>query len=280
VLFSTSGAAIKYVSLNAWQVACVRAAVAALTLLVLLPEARRRWTWPAALIGAAHAVTMISFVVANKLTTAASTIFLQSTAPLYILLTAPFLLREKVTRRDLGLAACIGAGLAMILTTTRSAQATAPDPGLGNTIAMASGILWAVTLMGLRWSARGDSPRAGSAGLVIFIGNALACVATLPLAVPFGPIAPLDLLTLIYLGTLQIGVAYALLIRGVRHVGAVEASLLLLVEPVLNPLWAWIVSGEVPGTAALAGGGLILAATTWRTWSAAREAKYRDRNPE
>jgi DME family drug/metabolite transporter len=272
VLFSTSGAAIKFVSLGAWQVACLRAGVAAITLLVLLPEVRRRWTWPAALIGAAHAATMVSFVVANKLTTAASTIFLQSTAPLYILVAAPLVLREKVTRRDLVLAAVIAAGLALIITGEPAAQATAPDPARGNAIALCSGILWAGTLMGLRWSARGDAPQAGSAALVVLIGNVLACLATLPLALPLPAISTVDLLTLIYLGALQIGVAYILLTRAVRHVPAFEASLLLLVEPVLNPCWAWVLSGEIPGAAVLAGGGLILAATAWRTWAGARGA--------
>ena len=270
-LFSTGGAAIKFVSLGAWQVACLRACVASLTLLILLPEARRRWTWPAFWIGAAHAATMISFVTANKLTTSASTIFLQATAPLYILAVAPFALGERVTRRDLVLAACIAAGLVLIFTGTGSAQATAPDPLRGNVIALVSGLFWAATLMGLRWSARGDAPRAGSAALVVFIGNAVACLAALPMALPLGPVAPRDLAALVYLGSMQIGLAYVFLVRALRHVGAVEASLLLLVEPVLNPLWAWLLSGEIPGASTLAGGALILASTTWRTWDSLRD---------
>jgi drug/metabolite transporter (DMT)-like permease len=100
------------------------------------------------------------------------------------------------------------------------------------------------------------------------------------MALPLGPVTPLDLATLVYLGALQIGLAYAFLVRAVRHVGAVEASLLLLLEPVLNPVWAWVLSGEIPGAAALAGGAMILAATTWRTWGSLRATAPREPRPD
>ena len=84
-LFSTGGAAIKSVALTAWQVASFRSGVATLVILAALPGARRRWTWPAAAVGAAYAATMILFVLSNKLTTAANAIYLQATSPLYLL---------------------------------------------------------------------------------------------------------------------------------------------------------------------------------------------------
>ena len=62
----------------------------------------------------------------------------------------------------------------------------------------------------------------------------------------------------------QVGLAYVFLTRGLGKLSAVEASLLLLLEPALNPLWAWLVHGEWPGMLASFGGGLILAATTVR----------------
>src|SRR3954462_1333030 len=93
-LFSTGGAAIKATSLTAWQVASLRSTVAIAALLVLLPRARRRPTASMLAVGVAYAATLILFVVATKLTTAADAIFLQDTAPLYVLLAAPFLLGE------------------------------------------------------------------------------------------------------------------------------------------------------------------------------------------
>ncbi len=95
LLFSTGGAAVKACSLSAWQVASFRSGIAAVTLLLVLPAARRGWGWRTWLVGAAYAGTMISYVLANKLTTAANAIFLQSTAPLYILLLSPILLNER-----------------------------------------------------------------------------------------------------------------------------------------------------------------------------------------
>ncbi len=106
LLFSTGGAAIKGTDLTNWQVACLRSAVATLALVALLPEARR---WPSRAVlaktlavGAGYAGTMVMFVAANKLTTAANAIFLQATAPLYLLALGPWLLKEPVRRRDLG----------------------------------------------------------------------------------------------------------------------------------------------------------------------------------
>ena len=100
VLFSTGGAAIKWTTLNAWQVTGIRSLVAAAALLVFVPDARRHWScrsWP---VGIAYAITLVLFVTANKLTTAANAIFLQAAAPIYILLAAPWLLREHLRRED------------------------------------------------------------------------------------------------------------------------------------------------------------------------------------
>src|SRR5262249_5920716 len=101
ILFSTGGAAIKGTTLSPWQVACFRSGIAAIALATFLPEARRNWTWRLASVGMAYAATMIAFVCATKLTTAANAIFLQATAPLYVLLLAPLLLGEKARRSDL-----------------------------------------------------------------------------------------------------------------------------------------------------------------------------------
>ncbi|MDQ3223963.1 MAG: EamA family transporter, partial [Gemmatimonadota bacterium] len=104
VLFSTGGAAIKAATFTAWQIAGLRSGIAALTLLLLIWGARRGKPlrqaqgrfWQSALVGAAYAGCLTLFVLANRLTTAANTIFLQSTAPLYLLILAPWLLREPV----------------------------------------------------------------------------------------------------------------------------------------------------------------------------------------
>jgi drug/metabolite transporter, DME family len=267
MLFSTGGAAIKATTLTTWQVAGFRSGVAALAVVLLIPAARRGWSWHVLPVGAAYAATMILFVASNKLTTAASAIFLQSTAPLYILLLGPLLLREPVRRSDVGFMAAVAAGLLLFFVGAEAPVATAPDPARGNVLALLSGVCWALTVMGLRWlgSRRGGD---GSALPTVVAGNAIAFLTCLVPALPVVDAGAADWLVIAYLGVFQIAAAYVLLSAGLRHVPALEASILLLLEPALNPWWAWLVHGETPGPWSLAGGALILGATLVRAgWS-------------
>jgi drug/metabolite transporter, DME family len=265
-LFSTGGAAIKATALTGWQVASFRSGVAALALLALLPGARRRPDRRVLAVAAAYAVTMVLFVLSNKLTTAASTIFLQSTAPLHILLLSPWLLREPVRRLDLAYMGLLAGGLALFFVGLDPVSATAPNPLLGNVLAVLSGLFWGLTIMGLRALDRRGPARNGAAAAAALWGNAIAFAACLPLALPVTAVRPVDWAVVAYLGVFQIGVAYVFLTRALRRVPALEASLLLLLEPVLNPVWAWLAHGERPGPWSLAGGAVILLATLGKTW--------------
>ncbi len=267
LLFSTGGAAFKAITLNGWQVACFRSAIAAIVLVVALPEARRGWSWKMAPVGLAYAATLVSFVVANKLTTAANAIFLQSTAPLYLLLLGPWLLREPIRRADVVYLVGVFAGITLFFVGSESAVATAPDPPKGNLIALGSGVVYALMLAGLRWLARGDR----SAGLgAAVVGNIFAFACALPMALPVGGVTSSDIALLVYLGVVQIGVAYILLTRAIRHIPAVEATTVLMIEPAMNPVWSWMVHGETPSALSLSGGVLILAASIVNTWKRAR----------
>jgi DME family drug/metabolite transporter len=264
VLFSTGGAAIKACSLTGWQVASLRSAVAAVALLLLLPKTRHNMSLRAALVGIAYASTLILFVRANKLTTAANTIFLQSAAPLYLLMLSPWLLRERATRRDLAFMLVFLVGLGLIATASVSTSRSAPDPVSGNRLALLSGVTWALTLAGLRWMGKREGPSGGLAAVVF--GNLLtAFIAAWP-AFPAPAISMRDLAILLYLGLFQIGLAYVLLTKAMPHVPAIEVSLLVLLEPALNPVWVWLVHGEQVGVPVLAGGFLIIGATALKSW--------------
>jgi drug/metabolite transporter (DMT)-like permease len=257
VLFSTGGAAIKLTAMNAWQVASLRSAIAALVLAAALrvrPRDFDRTTLPVAI---AYAGAMVFFVLGNKLTTAANTIFLQSTAPLYVLLLGPRWLGEPNRRSDLLIMALMVIGLGCVLAGTQPVLASAPDPPRGNLFALASGGSWALTVLGLRWIGR-DPGR--SAGPALVSGNLVACALTLPFALPVSA-AALDWAVVAYLGVFQIAGAYLLVTAGLRRLTALEGILLLLVEPVLNPLWAALIHGERPGGWALIGGAIVLGAT-------------------
>lgn len=261
--FSTGGAAIKATTLSSFQVAGFRSGVAALAMLLLLPAARARWSWRAILVGLAYASTMVLFVSANKLTTAASTIFLQSSAPLYVLLLSPLVLKEPVRRKDLLYMAVLAGGLAFFFVGVRAPDALAPNPLLGNVLATTAGASWALTIFGLRWLEQREPERGGARA--VLLGNLIAFFACLPWALPVEVLSGKDAGVIAYLGLIQIGLAYLLLMRGVQTVPALEASLLLLVEPVLSPIWAYLVHGEVPGPWSVLGGAIILGATLTRT---------------
>ncbi len=258
-LFSTGGAAIKACSLPGWAVASFRSGIAAVVLWLLLPGARRGWTWRTILIGLAYAATMILFVLANKSTTSANAIFLQSTAPLYLLLLGPFLLHEPIRKVDLAVISVVALGAVLLLFGSQTAASTAPNPARGNLFAAFAGATWALTIAGLRWLGK-RSANADSAAATVIAGNLIAFAACLPLAIPVAHASVADVTVLLYIGIFQVAIAYVFLTRSLREVPGLEAATLLLIEPVLNPVWTWIVHGERPGELALIGGALIVAA--------------------
>ena len=261
-LWSTAGAAMKLCGLSAWQIAGGRSLVAGLFLLAVLPEARRRPTRRMALAVVGYACTVVLFTHGNKLTTAANTIILQDTAPVWVLLLSPLLLSERASRGELLSIPVYGLGLALFFL-----DELGPGQLTGNLVALAAGVAFAACIVGLR-RAREDAPAA------LVLGNLLAAAVALPLW-PTGPAArPLDLALVAFLGVVQLGLAYLCFARGIARVPALEASLLVLLEPVLNPIWTFLVVGERPGPWALAGGAIVIAATAWRTVAPVLSARF------
>jgi DME family drug/metabolite transporter len=267
LLFSTGGAAIKATTLTGFEVAGLRSAIAAVAMLAFVPASRRGYTLRAAAVGLAFAGSLVLFVSANKLTTSAASIFLQSTAPLYVLVLGPWLLRERASRSDLVLMIPVAIGLLLVFAGTGTAVRTAPDPLRGNVLALLSGVTWAFAIMGLRWMSDrpGSSPMAAAV-----LGNVFAALLCLPFLRSLSLVPAGDWVALTYLGVFQVALAYLFLTGGVRGLPALDAALLLLVEPALNPVWAWMVHGERPSALALAGGALILGSTAAKAWVDAR----------
>jgi DME family drug/metabolite transporter len=252
-LWSTAGAAIKLCTLNAWQISLGRSLVAACVLWLFLPGARARPTRGTWAVAAAYAVTVVLFTVANKLTTSANAIFLQDTAPLYVLLLSPMLLGERPSRGELLSVPLFLLGLALFFR-----DRLTPGQLSGNLIALLSGVAFALCILGLRRLGGSNAP-------ALLLGNLLAGAASLPGSLGGPAVTPRDLAIVLFLGVFQLGLSYALFARGLRHTPATEASLLALLEPVLNPVWAFLLAGERPGPWALAGGSLVLLGTLWRT---------------
>jgi drug/metabolite transporter (DMT)-like permease len=258
-LFASGGALLKLCEFPSLQRAGLRAGIAAATIFLLLPEARRRPSSRILRLFPAYFGATVLFVVANSMTTAANAIFLQSAAPLWIVLLGPWLVHERPSRRDLLTLLGVGAGMLLFFVAPAEAQATAPEPRLGDWFAIASGVSYALLLLGMRWLSRAG---AGEASAAIAWGNLLTCPVALLLLPAFGqqPIVGNtgDWITIVVLGVLQVGLAYAILVRAIVHVPAMRASLVMMVEPVLNSLVAWLVHGETPHWLAALGGALIV----------------------
>ena len=259
VLLSTGSAAIKATQFSAFQLAGVRAVVIVVFMAIAVRPALRhfdRSLLPAAL---AHGTTTILFMLGNKMTTAATAIFLQYTAPLYLLLLGPWVLKEPVARRDFGYVAVLFVGMVMLLLHPPARAATASNPVLGGIIAACCGVTWAFTTLTMRGLAR--DPVAGFQRTIasIIVANLALAVVLLPLFPPGSDARVLDFGLASYMGVLQLGTSFILITLGLRRVTALEGALLLLIEPVLNPIWVLIVHGEALGAWSLAGGALILA---------------------
>jgi DME family drug/metabolite transporter len=265
LLWSSGGLFIKLAPMPALGVAFGRSLVCSILYLVVLRPKLSRASWSTAV---AYAATVLSFVVATRMTTAANAIFLQYTGPAYVLLLAPWLLRERLTRVDVASVVLSLAGMSLFFVGRVEAGQAA-----GNLIAVFSGLSFGLTVLFMR---RDAAHGHGDAMPSTVLGNLIACAVALPFAAPALPAiaTPAGAFVLLYLGLVQLGLAYFLFTLGLKTVPAAEASLLCMLEPVLNPLWVFLGTGERPGPWALAGGALVVgtvaARALWREESAAR----------
>lgn len=253
VLWSLGGVLIKWVNWNPVAIAGIRSLIGA-ALIGTAFHRELRFTWTFNQIGGAvaYAGTVVLFVIANKLTTAANAILLQYTAPVYVALFSPWFLGEQADRRDwLTLLVMLG-GMALFFMDELSF-----DGYLGNSIALVSGLCFAWLTLFLR--RQKDSSSLPS----LFLGNLLAGVIGLPFMFQSMP----DLSScvgLLVMGVVQLGLPYILYALALRHVRAVEGILVPMIEPVLNPVWVFLIMGEQPSPWAIVGGAMILGAVLFR----------------
>jgi drug/metabolite transporter (DMT)-like permease len=154
----------------------------------------------------------------------------------------------------------MGVGMVLFFFGMDRPSATAPNPALGNVLASLCAVTWAFTVIGYRWLAA----RGGSIATAAASGNLTASIVALVLAQPLVSGRPVDWAVVVFLGVCQLGIPYLFMARAIPWLRALEVGLFLLIEPVLNPIWAWLVHGETPGPATLVGGAMILGATAGR----------------
>jgi drug/metabolite transporter, DME family len=267
VLWSTGGLGIKSTPLPPLALAGYRGLFALPVLLGMVAVRGRQvgqvpwrrvaaspWAWMGS---ASYGVMVIAFVVATKLTTAANAIFIQYTSPAYVALLSWPLLRERVTWRD-GVA-CAGVLAGMVLFFAGDLSATARA---GNLVAVVSSFGAAGLPLALRADQRRHVTDASVAlvapALAIAAGDALAVLACAPAMIASPPPDARTWMLVVALGLFQIGVPYVLYAMAIPRLTALEGSLLPTLEPILNPVWVALVTGETPGHAAILGGACVL----------------------
>ena len=258
--WSLGGVLMKSVHWPPLAVGGGRGLVAAVFLL-LVGGRRLRFTWSPLQLGTALAYTgcTILFAAATKLTTAANAILLQYTAPVWVALFGAWLLGERATRADWATMAAAFVGMAIFLY-----DGLRLNDLTGILLAIASGVSFAAMIVLLR------KQREGSTIEAVLLGNALGFLLGLPAicSAPWPDHRSLG--ALLVLGVFQLGLPYLLYARAIRHVTALEAVLIPVIEPILNPVWVMLVIGEKPSPLALLGGTIVLGAVTWRAVASIR----------
>ncbi len=251
--WSLGGLLIKTIDWPPMAIAGGRSAIA--IPMILLCIGRPRFSFSVAQIGGAigYALTVILFVFATRMTTAANAIFLQYTAPIYVALLGRWYLQERASRIDWLVIALALLGIALFFLDRLTTAGF-----WGNIIALGSGLAFASVALFLR------KEKAGSPVASILLGNLLVALAGAPFILQAPSLGTDGLWRLLLLGTVQLGLPYVFYATAIKQVTALEATLIPLLEPVLNPLWVMLALGEKPGPWAIAGGLLVLGAVLGR----------------
>ena len=266
VLWSTGGLFIKWTSVSGLELSFGRSLLAAVTVAIFTRHEGFGLNRVTAIASLLYAALLVLFVLATKQTTAANAIFLQYTAPVYLLILEPLIYKEKFRRRDLIVVIACVAGMSLFFV-----GKLRPQDVTGNLLALASGFCFACYFLLLRHSTARAVNRASS----VIYGNLLVVLLAAPAGISaLSGMSAHDAMSIVYLGVVQIGLAYTLftvaMARGVR---SLDAGIVGYIEPVLNPIWVFLVLAERPTKWALVGGAIIVAAVVVHTLLEARRGR-------
>ena len=251
LLWSTAGLLIKYVPWHPLAIASLRSLFAALLFMLVYGRGLFRKPNRLTLIsGVSLALTQTLFVIANKLTTATNAIMLQYTSPAFIMILGMFFYHYRPKRREVVAMVWAFAGIALFFF-----DRLTPGNQIGNAMAVFTGLTFAVVFI------LNSRPEC-QASTAMFIGQACTFLVGLPMVFMLDPatIKPLPVFSIMALGFFQLGLAYVLFNRGIRRTLPLNASLLAMVEPLMNPVWVFLFLGETPGAMALIGAVVVISA--------------------
>jgi drug/metabolite transporter, DME family len=266
VLWSTGGLFIKWTKISGLELSFGRSLLAAITVAIFTRREGFGLNRVTALASVLYAALLLLFVLATKQTTAANAIFLQYTAPVYLLIFEPLFYKEKFRSRDLVVVIACVAGMSLFFV-----GKLRPQDVSGNLLALASGLCFAFYFLLLRHSKSRAVNRASS----VIYGNLLVVLIAAPAGLKVLPRMSLhDMLSVVYLGVVQIGLAYTLFTVAMAHgVRSLDAGIVGYIEPVLNPIWVYLILGEQPTRWALLGGAIIVTAVVCHTLIEARRGR-------
>jgi drug/metabolite transporter, DME family len=247
LLWSLAGVFIKFLDVPPLTIVFYRSLFACLVFTPCLRRSEWRISTPILVSLISYTAAISSFVAANKLTTAANAIVLQYTAPIFVFLFSRFVLKEKVSRLN-GCALLVS----MFGVTIISLGSAGRPEMAGVLLALMSGLLFAGYIVNLQ-KTRDVNPV-----YLTWINNLACALLLLPFVKSDLALTSAQLWILAVMGAVQLGLPYFLFSKGLESVPLQEASLIALIEPVLNPLWVALVVGEIPSTATIAGGSLII----------------------
>jgi len=254
ILWSSGGLLIKLISLTSMQISFFRCLIAAIVFAVIFRKRVLNVNKLSILNAFFYATVLTLFVIATKTTTAANAIFLQSTAPIYVLIFEPIIDKTRWERINIiTVSVCFFAMLLFFI------GELSPGHLEGNIVALLAGVSFAAFFLGMR---KNETAYQQSA---IFYGNIIVALICIPFILGIEAIAVSDLWMVSFLGVFQIAAAYAVFTYGIKRILAVEASIISMLEPVLSPLWVFLGYGEVPTKYAMIGGTIIIAAISART---------------
>lgn len=267
--WSTGGIFIKLVTFDAMQISFFRGVFAALVFFIMFKKEIFYANVFTFINAAFYSAILILFVIATKTTTAANAIFLQYTAPIYVLIFEPLINKTKYEKINIITIVVCFLGMTLFFMGRIS-----PGYQEGNIIALLSGVAYAAFLLGMRKNKKEYQFSS------IFYGNIMVAVICLPSIFSIENITLKNMMMVSYLGIFQIGIAYAIFSYGLKKVYAIEASLISMIEPVLNPVWVFFGYGEVPSITAIIGGIIILAAIAVRTFAAESAFKLKSKTAD
>jgi len=248
VLWSLAGVFIKSLDLPPMVITFYRSFFAALFFFFFCKRSAWEGLGVPLLVSVASYTAAISFFVwANKLTTAANAIVLQYTAPIFVYLFLRLLFGESITRANLLTLFSGIVGVVIIFATSKAEQDLQ-----GVTVAVFSGFLFSIYMVNLRFL-KGFNPL-----VLTFVNNLICSLALIPFVISQLILSLDQFLVLAVMGVVQLGIPYFLFSKGLESISLQEASLIVLIEPVLNPVWVAFVVGEVPSVPTLIGGGIII----------------------